>query len=55
MNTLHNRFAALSPTVPFVEFGAALPGYSPHQLQEVLNRVEGLTPVEQVTLLEGMH
>lgn len=52
---IHAHFAASSPTVPFVEFGAALPGYSSQQLQESLNRVEGLTLGEQVTLLEGMH
>jgi UDP-N-acetylglucosamine 2-epimerase len=52
---IHAHFASSLPTVSFVESGAALPGYSPEQLQESLTQIDRLTDTEQATLLEGMR
>jgi hypothetical protein len=51
---IHAHFAVSSPTVPFVEYGAALPGFSVQQLQESLHQALSLPSSAQETMLEGM-
>ena len=52
---IHAHFAFSKPTLPFVPFGAALPGYSADLLEDSLERAAQLTAIEQESLLEGQR
>ena len=52
---IHAHFAASKPTLPFVQFGAALPGYSVELLEDSLEKAGHLTAIEQDTLLQGQR
>jgi Capsule polysaccharide biosynthesis protein len=52
---VHAHFAASKPTLPFVQFGAALPGYSAELLEDSLKRAAQLTSIEQDTLLKAQR
>jgi hypothetical protein len=50
---LHAHFARSAPTMPFVDFGAAFPGFSPAQLASSLDHAARLTRAERDDLLAG--
>ena len=52
---IHAHFAASKPTLPFVQYEAALPGYSVELLEDSLERAGQLTAIEQDTLLQGQR
>ena len=50
---VHAHFAESDPIMPFVSFGAALPGFSKEMLVDSLRKVKTLTPVELQRMLKG--
>lgn len=52
---VHVHFAESSPTMPFVEYMAALPAFSAEMLQESLRHAECLTPGECNRMIEGQR
>ncbi len=52
---IHAHFAASDPVIPYVEYNAALPGYSQELLQTSLQKFEHLTEEQQRTLLTGQR
>lgn len=50
---VHAHLAASPPVVPFVECGAALPGFSPEVLAEAPRRAMDLEAIEQKRMREG--
>lgn len=50
---IHAHFADSPPVMPFVNYGAALPGFSPEEIWNSLQRGQQLTTIEQNNLLQG--
>jgi Capsule polysaccharide biosynthesis protein len=50
---IHAHFADSPPVMPFVDYGAALPGYSPEDIWDSLQRGQLLTIIEQNNILQG--
>jgi CDP-glycerol glycerophosphotransferase (TagB/SpsB family) len=50
---IHAHFADSQPVMPFVDYGAALPGYSPEEIWDSLQRGQLLTIIEQNNILQG--
>lgn len=52
---IHAHFAASEPVMPFVQYGAALPGYTSEMLQTALQQAEYLSEAQQQQLAVGQH
>ncbi len=52
---IHAHFCQSKPTMPFVDYGAALPGFSSEELIQSLARAEDPTPGEKAWLLKGQR
>ena len=50
---IHAHFAESTPTMPFVDYGAALPGFTNDQLVESILRADDLDEVEAQVFLRG--
>jgi hypothetical protein len=50
---IHSHFADSPPVMPFVKYGAALPGHSPEEIWDSLQRGQQLTTIEQNNMLRG--
>ncbi|NJR74919.1 MAG: hypothetical protein HC773_17345 [Scytonema sp. CRU_2_7] len=50
---IYAHFADSQPVMPFVNYGAALPGYSPEEIWDSLQRGQQLTTIEQNNILQG--
>lgn len=50
---IHSHFSKFPPVLPWVNFGAALPGFTAIDLDESLSRFQYLSTLELETMLEG--
>jgi hypothetical protein len=50
---VHAHFAHSEPVLPFVGFGAALPGFSPEELTDSLGRAQGMDSVALTAMHQG--
>jgi hypothetical protein len=52
---IHAHFAKSPPVIPFVEYRAVLPAYSPEMLLDSLYHAVHLTQISQEIMLQGQH
>lgn len=52
---IHAHFAASTPVLPFAQYNAALPGYTPEMLQSALQNIDHLNEAQQHQLFVGQQ